>query len=147
MQREVIEAVRDYRSKHRDSDKSHILISKIKEFETAIVLYHVNKKYDRISPGKQGKYHYTDKDVKKIGLAAFKAMKMHIEAMPEGTILECSAYSSDGSGKYRQRIYNKIGFGEPVRGELGNSQFAIKRDGKLQPLTKSQLLIEIIESN
>ena len=37
MQREVIEAVRDYRSKHRDSDKSHILISKIKDFEKANV--------------------------------------------------------------------------------------------------------------
>lgn len=126
------------------------LSQKIYDFESGRIDYGVNGSAERIPVGKSDYGNYTGKDVTRIGLKAFRTIKNHLETIPDGVILHCTFYDGDGDGEYRKNTYNKMGFGQPIEeltDEEGSPyQFAIKRNGRLYPLTKSHLFTEIIES-
>lgn len=62
-----------------------------------------------------------------------------VKALPDGAVLETSAWTEDGHGKNRVRAYEKMGFsppertkyGQPVEGQPGDPQFARKESGRM----------------
>ena len=62
-----------------------------------------------------------------------KIAKYDVSTRPEGSIFHVSASTEDGSGASRARAYAAFGFSQAR--EPGDIQYAIKRGGRLQPLS------------
>jgi hypothetical protein len=59
----------------------------------------------------------------------------HVEALPDNSLLMTSAFDKDGSGKKRQNIYEKVGFG-PMEGEDPKALYAAKKNGRFYPIAE-----------
>lgn len=68
--------------------------------------------------------------------AALKVMRMakHDAAnRQDGYIYSTRAFKEDGAGKQRRQLYERFGFSKPTR--TGQPQYAIVKNGKLEPYT------------
>ena len=73
---------------------------------------------------------------RQIANQVLRIARYDVSTRPEGTVMAVSAVTWDGAGESRARAYTAFGFSRPAR--AGDSQYAIKRDGRLQPLTIEQ---------
>ncbi len=72
------------------------------------------------------------RDATRSALKILRIMRYDAATRPDGYIYQNKPYTKDGFGKDRARIYEKVGFS--ARNSSGR-QYAIVKDGKLQPYT------------
>jgi hypothetical protein len=66
----------------------------------------------------------------RVSSAVFREMQDVIKGLPDGQLVTCEAWSEDGLGSRRQRLYERAGFSAPLY-EMG-PMFAVVQGGKLQ---------------
>ncbi len=74
-------------------------------------------------------------DAARAAVRVLKIMQYDAARRPDGFIYTTHAHRGDGFGKDRQRIYEKVGFSSPKENALGARQYAIVKNGKLEPYT------------
>jgi hypothetical protein len=92
--------------------------------------YTVNDTYSKID--------LPPKDAARVGREVMTTYRDVLKDIPDGSIVSATAYDNDGNGNYRQRIYEKAGFGPPADPDYGGTQYAMVVSGKLRPLTEDE---------
>ena len=64
------------------------------------------------------------------GKLAFRGLKDLAKKLPDGTLVNNAPIRSDRSGAARERVYQKVGFGERINGK----QWGIIKGGKIYPV-------------
>lgn len=94
------------------------------------VSFDVNESYDRAKS-------MTPRQGVAISTRIRDIMKYDVSTQEEGTIYTTSAWTNDGLGDARARVYEKFGFSAP-EGNGSKKQRGIVQNGKLVPYTKKQ---------
>lgn len=79
------------------------------------------------------------------GLKLIRILNYDVGQRPEGTLFRVSAWTGDGRAEMRGRAYQMVGFSEPRF--RGGTQYAIKRGGRLQPLSLAEYAQELNRRN
>lgn len=98
---------------------------------TQIVQYEfqVNQRYIRTGS-------IEPRDRQNLALATLRIAKYDVSNRPEGSLFSVSASTGDNLGASRARAYAAFGFSSTS--SPGDGQYAVKRNGRLQPLTEAQ---------
>lgn len=132
---------------HSQSDRQTIYTSRM---GPNLLAFYATKR-----PGAQGSYITYSFDVnytyrradlppnERMDLArqTLKIARYDVSTRPEGTVFSVSAVGSDGYGPTRTRAYMAFGFSPPRF--PGDDQYAIKRGGRLQPISEFEFFAEI----
>lgn len=108
---------------------------------TYSVSFKINDTYDAGSIG-------DPKEGVKAALKIRKEMQAVFKDLPDGTIVHNQPYAGDGKGKERAELYQRFGFGKPIRqpdplgllDEESEDQFGMVIGGKVYPLDQKGLL-------
>lgn len=106
--------------------------SNAKKGDSYTVLFKVNGGYDAgtISDSREGV---------KAALKIRKQIQNEIAKIPDGTLLSNSPHDGDGKGNQRAALYKSFGFSDVDNSGLMPQQWAIVQNGKLRPITVSQV--------
>lgn len=83
---------------------------------------------------------FSESERSQISRTLIKAFQYHIATMGNGT-LSCNAWA-DGDEAYRAYSYELMGFSRPLYGSPGSTQFAVVKDGKIDPDASRNQLIQ-----